>query len=259
MRVVDHDGVGTGALDALEIAGILERPRNDRGTACVCPTHDCGSDEPVLEGQRRRTRVGQEACDERRRHRAQGTKADPYQGPRSPAAGDPNPVPRERDAGSKIGLQTSGLTQDAGKERAHERAFDEPEAANFRDDLLLGSDRLHVHVRTDVRRLLREEPERIAEHRQLRHNRPEGCEALISHRSPYGPMAHLEEVVRVSDDDLTICELENVELDQIDSGSKPGPERAEGVLRSERSGATVPDSQGQPRATLERDHGLMGR
>jgi hypothetical protein len=64
-------------------------------------------------------------------------------------------------------------------------------------------------------------------------------------------VAHLEEVVRVSQHELARAQLENVEFDEVDACFECGAKRAQRVLGGERCGAAVADPERPTASALE--------
>ena len=84
-------------------------------------------------------------------------------------------------------------------------------------------------------------------------------ERLLAHATRGGAVADLVEVVGVREHERAASEIEDVELDQIDSGRDGRAKRAQRVLRGERRGPAVPDPDEPPLPPRELDHEAAGR
>ena len=86
-----------------------------------------------------------------------------------------------------------------------------------------------------------------------------------AHPAARGAVAHLLEVVGVREHERPALEVEDVELDQVDAHLDGRPERAKGVLGSERRRAAMTDAEHAAGRAVQVDHdatagaGLTGR
>jgi hypothetical protein len=99
--------------------------------------------------------------------------------------------------------------------------------------------------------LVYEEREPLAERRYLRANLPETLERPVSHRAARGAVTHLVEVVRVSDHELAVAKIEDVELDEIHARFYRCPEGLKRVLGCESRRPSVANAERPPIAPLE--------
>ena len=89
----------------------------------------------------------------------------------------------------------------------------------------------------------REKLERLLQGRQLRRELPELGQPQRPDPAGGDTVADLEEIVRVGEDERTVVEVENVELDEVHADLDRAPERRKGVLGPQRRGASMGDSQ----------------
>ena len=102
---------------------------------------------------------------------------------------------------------------------------------------------LQVDVQADRRRLLGEERECLVERRELGRDLAQLVEPQRAHRAGLATVAHLVEVVGVSQDEGAAWEVEHVELDEVDPVLDGGTERGDRVLRRDVGRAAMPDPE----------------
>ena len=113
---------------------------------------------------------------------------------------------------------------------------------------------LEVDVQSDAGRLVDEERERVVERRQLGSDLAQLLERERAHPARRGTVTHLLEAVGVREHERPPLEVENVELDQVDAHLDGRPERAKGVLGSERRRAAMTDAQDAAGRAVQIDH-----
>ena len=109
-------------------------------------------------------------------------------------------------------------------------------------------------MQSDAGRLVDEERERVVERRQLGSDLAELLERERAHPARRGTVTHLLEAVGVREHERPPLEVEDVELDQVDAHLDGRPERAKGVLGSERRRAAMTDAQHAAGRAVQVDH-----
>ncbi len=104
------------------------------------------------------------------------------------------------------------------------------------------------------RRLLGEKRQRLVEGGYVRGDVAQGIERQAANASGCRSVAHLVQMIGVSDDQGPAEEIQHVELDQIDSGVDCSPKRFERVLGRKRRGTAMTDPQIRLAVASELDH-----
>ena len=112
---------------------------------------------------------------------------------------------------------------------------------------------LEIDVKADLRGLVDEERQSFIESRQLRGDGTQLPEREAAHTALRRSMTHLVEMVRMGEYERASVEIENVELDQVDSGVDRRSERPQGVLGSQGSGTPMTDPEHATRGTMKLD------
>ena len=167
-RIVRHDRVHAGSVDAREIVGVVDRPGDDGRAPRVRRANARARDDRVVDDDRARSRVREQRAYHGRRDAAQRAEPDASRGRAATLVRDPEDAPRDRDSGANVAVR---LGDRARRARGSSELTKVLPARPSRRTAATTSRSRRVSLRSrwtpDLGRLFDEEAQRLVERRRL--------------------------------------------------------------------------------------------